>query len=374
MNDFISWHLRGCLIKGVEVIFKALDFFKATEKATRQALARRLSRVAYADVQDAHTTKVLARRGLPCDLFTVDCIHDHYAILPPGLDKFRKNQFLLTFNALATGKRRMVVSFPDNDLRHAQPLPPCPFCHRVGSGGEGGDDVDHFFSGRCPVIVEARQRFSALIDVDLSPLGLLSHHDHADCEPPTPSPPPPEGEVAAVGVVVSPSADLEYDRATCGGLISPTVRVCQEAACRNFGSEERTFKIISYLAFGTVSQATTTALMAFSSTVWTERCIFFITRTQADEEADFNPAIRLASAAALAYSGATTSVPKGFGKAGTRTAKQTALAKAYAEGRVAAIPVGDAMAYTDGASRGNPGDAGSGTSLSINPYRAISVI
>ena len=148
-------------------------------------------------------------------------------------------------------------------------------------------------------------------------------------------------------------------------MISPTVRFCQEAACHNFGSEERAFKISSYIAFGSVSQATTTALMAFSSTVWTERCIFFITRTQADDEVDFNPAIRLARAAALAYSGATTSIPKGFGKAGTRTAKQTALAKAYAEGRVAAIPVGDAMAYTDGASRGNPGDAGSGTSLSI---------
>ena len=173
----------------------------------------------------------------------------------------------------------------------------------------GGDDVDHFFSGRCSVIVEARQRFSALIDVDLSPLGLLNYHDHADCSLPIPT---PLGEAPVIEVVASPVV-VDYDRATCGGMISPTVRFCQEAACHNFGSEERAFKISSYIAFGSVSQATTTALMAFSSSVWTERCIFFITRTQADDEVDFNPAIRLARAAALAYSGATTSIPKGFG-------------------------------------------------------------
>ena len=357
LNDFISWHLRGCIVQGTRRIFLAKDFFKESEAATRLALTKRLLRVAHADDQDAHTAKVLKRRHLPCDLYTVDCLHEHYAILPPKLSKFRKNQFLLTFNALATGTRRMVIHYPDAATRHAQPLPPCPFCFRTGREGQGGDDVAHFYSGRCPVVVEARLRFGSLIGVDISPDALLLLHDHANCCP--------GAGVGSVGPCEVPVLHQEFDKAACCGLVSRSTPVCKEASCRNFGSDERKFKISSYLAFGPVSPATTTALVSFNSSVWTDRCNFFVTRSELDEEEGFDPAIRLARVAALSYLGATSSTPKGFGKAGTRTAKQTARAHAYAVERVANIPIGDAMAFTDGASRGNPGVAGSGTSLSV---------
>lgn len=50
----------------------------------------------------------------------------------------------------------------------------------------------------------------------------------------------------------------------------------------------------------------------------------------------------------------------GFGKAGTRTAAQTAAAKVDAKQKLAELPAGTAVCFTDGACAGNPGPAGSG--------------
>ena len=50
----------------------------------------------------------------------------------------------------------------------------------------------------------------------------------------------------------------------------------------------------------------------------------------------------------------------GFGSAGTRTASQSAAAAADARERLAALPEGTVIAFTDGGCRGNPGPAGSG--------------
>ncbi|MEQ1567774.1 MAG: RNase H family protein [Myxococcota bacterium] len=52
--------------------------------------------------------------------------------------------------------------------------------------------------------------------------------------------------------------------------------------------------------------------------------------------------------------------PSGFGSAGTRTAAQSAAARADARDRIAGLAPGTAVAYADGSCRGNPGPAGSG--------------
>jgi ribonuclease HI len=55
----------------------------------------------------------------------------------------------------------------------------------------------------------------------------------------------------------------------------------------------------------------------------------------------------------------------GFGKAGTRTAKQAALAAAAASDLLASLPPETIVVFTDGACRGNPGPAGSGVSMRL---------
>ncbi len=50
----------------------------------------------------------------------------------------------------------------------------------------------------------------------------------------------------------------------------------------------------------------------------------------------------------------------GYGSAGTRTAAQSAAAATDAKARIAALPAGTVLAFTDGACTGNPGPAGSG--------------
>lgn len=50
----------------------------------------------------------------------------------------------------------------------------------------------------------------------------------------------------------------------------------------------------------------------------------------------------------------------GFGSAGTRSASQAAAAATDARARIAALPAGTILAFTDGACTGNPGPAGSG--------------
>lgn len=55
----------------------------------------------------------------------------------------------------------------------------------------------------------------------------------------------------------------------------------------------------------------------------------------------------------------------GFGKAGTRTQAQAAAAKKDAAKRIAALPEGTHLCFTDGACKGNPGPTGSGAVVKL---------
>ena len=63
--------------------------------------------------------------------------------------------------------------------------------------------------------------------------------------------------------------------------------------------------------------------------------------------------------------GARKKKGSGFGKAGTRTQAQSTAAKKDAAQRIAALPAGTHMAFTDGACKGNPGPCGAGAVLKL---------
>ena len=55
----------------------------------------------------------------------------------------------------------------------------------------------------------------------------------------------------------------------------------------------------------------------------------------------------------------------GFGKAGTRTQQQKAMAADAAKALLAGLPEGTAICWTDGACKGNPGPAGAGARVEL---------
>lgn len=61
----------------------------------------------------------------------------------------------------------------------------------------------------------------------------------------------------------------------------------------------------------------------------------------------------------------------GFGSAGTRTAGQAAAAAADARARLAELPAGTIVAFTDGACSGNPGPTGSGVVIRFPDGRRV---
>jgi ribonuclease HI len=63
--------------------------------------------------------------------------------------------------------------------------------------------------------------------------------------------------------------------------------------------------------------------------------------------------------------GGSASKGSGFGSAKTRTEAQERAAQTDVKARLAALPAGTAVAYTDGGCRGNPGPAGSGVRLEL---------
>lgn len=79
------------------------------------------------------------------------------------------------------------------------------------------------------------------------------------------------------------------------------------------------------------------------------------------------------SADAKKKSGGKGKKGSGFGSAGTRTASQTAAARADAKQKLASLPEGTHIAFTDGGCRGNPGPAGSGVRLELADGRVAEV-
>ena len=61
----------------------------------------------------------------------------------------------------------------------------------------------------------------------------------------------------------------------------------------------------------------------------------------------------------------------GFGKAGTRTAAQSAAAAVDAQSRIGALSADTVRAFTDGACTGNPGPAGSGAVVKLPDGRVL---
>lgn len=67
----------------------------------------------------------------------------------------------------------------------------------------------------------------------------------------------------------------------------------------------------------------------------------------------------------LTKSSKRRSAKGGFGKAGSRTERQTALAIKAALDLITSLPVGTIRVFTDGACRGNPGPAGAGALVEL---------
>jgi len=189
------------------------------------------------------------------------------------------------------------------------------------------------------------------------------------------------GKRKKVRVIVSPSvpqpvrgftaSDSAFSTDSCAGRVSPGVHACVQPDCPYFQNENFLFKLSSYLVFGSVSSMTSTALLSFNSAVWTDRCNFFASQGDDDKLDIEQAAHHIARTAALGYLGASTKKPKGFGRAGSRTDLQTTQARVYAQNLLDEVPTGEVIAFTDGASRGNPGPAGAGTTLYIKDCRAL---
>ncbi len=71
------------------------------------------------------------------------------------------------------------------------------------------------------------------------------------------------------------------------------------------------------------------------------------------------------SADAKGKGGGKKGKSSGFGSAGTRTAAQAAMAASAARQLITGLPQGTAIAFTDGACKGNPGPAGAGACVQL---------
>ena len=114
----------------------------------------------------------------------------------------------------------------------------------------------------------------------------------------------------------------------------------------------------------------TQAMVIFNSSVWFQRCNFFAFQgnNTADQTVD-----RIAREATLNWR-LHCHVPKSkskYGSAGTRTPAQETAARALAHDIIASIDHENTIvAYTDGASRGNPGPCGAGAIITYPRWGA----
>jgi ribonuclease HI len=140
------------------------------------------------------------------------------------------------------------------------------------------------------------------------------------------------------------------------------------------------FKVSSFLAFGTEelprkakksTQNISLAITNFNAAVWRTRTNDFLTMGPEDRPTISGAANLIAKVAASSWIRTLHPYPKGFGSAGTRSEKQAAAALAYVQRKLSKIPDGVIVAFTDGASRGNPGPSGAGCLCFIKGRKSL---
>ena len=352
-QEFVDWHLQGLKLEGEVAVFKPEGFIGTTEGATRKLVYKRLQLVAYRGEQDASTKVALSRRGLPASQGVVNFLHEHYAKASKGLSpRFRRTTFKLVFNALATSTRSLVLFYKKKVIRDAQPRSPCFLC------GDPFDDIEHIYGGGCGVVVQARSIFSKEVGIDLAPPSLLRGH-------------------ALSFSSAGPSISL---LSNCSNPISLPIDTSLTHHINNINKSRPhnnpytnhhtaisayLFKLTSFLVFAPISQRITDALLVFNAVVWTQRGTFFKTRGEQEKLEPSAAAIRIAGAARHALAMELGVRGGRFGNATDRTPEQAAAACRYARKLLANVPVGHAVAYTDGSAIGNPGPAGAGCYLFV---------
>ena len=360
VTDFISWHLAGLEREGLPVIFRAADFQCSSVSSTRRRLHARLRLVANAEDQDSMAREVLARRGLPCSQTAVDLINSHFSAAPSGLaPRFRRTTFHLLFNALATSKRCQVLFHPTRAARRALTPTPCFLCHGHA------DYILHLFGGGCLVVNYSRQLFSAAIGIDLSPDTLLAGHTFNmgdDRNGPSLTPPPQEGAEANGPPTVISFCDLTTQTPTSTTTSTTTSSSTAHSSALPLLSttDAALFRLTSHLLFKDNGNRAGTAILVFNATVWSQRGTFFKTQGVTDRLSPTEAANRIASVASSAFRSQMKPRASRFGNSSSRTDSQKAAARAHAKALLAAVPDGDAVAYTDGSALGNPGPAGAG--------------
>jgi len=101
------------------------------------------------------------------------------------------------------------------------------------------------------------------------------------------------------------------------------------------------------------------AIALFNGVVWFERCFYF--KMMSSPPSIETATNWLASTASLDHISAyDLKQVRGLGKAGTRTPAQVKAAHAYGQRLLEAIKPCSLIAFTDGASKGNPGPCGAG--------------
>lgn len=107
------------------------------------------------------------------------------------------------------------------------------------------------------------------------------------------------------------------------------------------------------------------AIAVFNGVVWFERSYYFKTLALPPPlEAATNWLAEVAAMDLISSYGPKAT--QGLGRAGNRTASQKTAAKAYGRSLLARVKPDSLIAFTDGASKGNPGPCGSGAYLYDN--------
>ena len=110
----------------------------------------------------------------------------------------------------------------------------------------------------------------------------------------------------------------------------------------------------------------TAALVIFNGALWLQRTYYFTTRRAGNYLTTAKASARISEAAITAWNAfLKPPAPRGFGSAGRRTSAQAAAAVAMVQARLAAVPSGSIIAFTDGSASPNPGPCGAGAVIQL---------